>query len=167
MEDRRVLLIGFGNPGRLDDGLGPALAEAVEKLGIPHVDVDADYQLTVENSEAAARYETVVFADADTACEAPFYLKPLAPADNKNPGFSSHSVSPAEVLGLARTLFHSDCQGYLLGIRGYEFNEFKEALSEGAERNLASALTFIEPVLRARTFSAAVQKCGGACNNIN
>ena len=31
----KALVIGYGNPGRLDDGLGPALAEAVEKLDLP------------------------------------------------------------------------------------------------------------------------------------
>ena len=38
----KTLLIGYGNPGRLDDGLGPALAEAVAKLAIPGVTVEAD-----------------------------------------------------------------------------------------------------------------------------
>ena len=28
MSTERVLLIGYGNPGRLDDGLGPAAAAA-------------------------------------------------------------------------------------------------------------------------------------------
>ena len=50
---RKVLLIGYGNPGRLDDGLGPALAAAVEKLAIPGVTVDADYQLNVEDAAAS------------------------------------------------------------------------------------------------------------------
>ena len=27
----KVLIIGYGNPGRLDDGLGPALADLMEK----------------------------------------------------------------------------------------------------------------------------------------
>jgi len=30
----KVLLIGFGNPGRLDDGLGPALAEIFEEKSL-------------------------------------------------------------------------------------------------------------------------------------
>ena len=30
-----VLLLGYGNPGRLDDGLGPALAAQVECLACP------------------------------------------------------------------------------------------------------------------------------------
>jgi DNA-binding response OmpR family regulator len=45
----RVLVIGYGNPGRLDDGLGPALAETLQRLDLPGVTVDADYQLTAED----------------------------------------------------------------------------------------------------------------------
>ena len=31
---KKILIIGFGNPGRLDDGLGPKLAEEFEKKDI-------------------------------------------------------------------------------------------------------------------------------------
>ena len=34
---RRLLVIGYGNPGRLDDGLGPAFAAQVERLQLPDV----------------------------------------------------------------------------------------------------------------------------------
>ena len=34
-----MLLLGYGNPGRLDDGLGPALAAQVERLALPGVTV--------------------------------------------------------------------------------------------------------------------------------
>ena len=60
----RRLLIGFGNPGRKDDGLGPMLARILERDGIAGLDVDSDYQLTVEDAEAVARYDEVVFADS-------------------------------------------------------------------------------------------------------
>ena len=37
-----MLLIGYGNAGRGDDGLGPAFAERIEAAGLPGVDVDID-----------------------------------------------------------------------------------------------------------------------------
>ena len=49
-----VLVIGYGNPGRMDDGLGPATIDELEKLAIDGVDLDADYQLTVEDAAAVA-----------------------------------------------------------------------------------------------------------------
>ena len=45
--ETRVLLLCYGNPGRLDDGLGPAFGEVLERESLPGVTVDLDYQLTV------------------------------------------------------------------------------------------------------------------------
>jgi len=136
-----VLLIGFGNPGRCDDGLGPALAQQLEGLGIVGLEVDSDYQLTVEDAEAVSRYEVVVFVDASVNGAEPFEFKRLEP--HGSPGFSSHSVEPEEVLMLAKTLFGKTPKAYMLGIRGYEFNEFGEGLSAKAAENLKAAVEFV------------------------
>jgi hydrogenase maturation protease len=143
----KVLLIGYGNPGRLDDGLGPALAEAVGALGLPGVAVDADYQLTVEHAHAVAQHDVVVFADAAVSGKEPFSFSRLKPAETAGPGFTSHGVEPDEVLGLARDLFASRTRGYMLGIRGYRFSEFGERLSEKAQTNLAEAVRFIAGIV--------------------
>ena len=47
---RRILLLGYGNPGRCDDGLGPAFAARIEARGLPGLDVFTDYQLTVDHA---------------------------------------------------------------------------------------------------------------------
>ncbi len=145
-----VLLIGYGNPGRQDDGLGPALAAAVERLGLPGVTVDANYQLTVEDAAAVARHEVAIFADADTAGPGPFRFRTLEPEATLS--FSTHSVSPGAVLALAGELFGARTRGFVLGIRGYVFNEYEEALSDEARGNLAAAVRFIERVLRTGAF---------------
>jgi hydrogenase maturation protease len=156
----KILLIGYGNPGRLDDGLGPALAEAVASLAIPAVTVESDYQLGVEDAATVAAHEVVVFADASVSGPEPFAFCPVRPAAEACVGFSSHSVEPAAVLALARELFRARTRGYALGIRGYRFNEFGEHLSDQAEANLAAALRFIVPVLRDGHFEAAVRGGG-------
>ncbi|MDT8323211.1 MAG: hydrogenase maturation protease [Bacteroidota bacterium] len=142
---RRILLIGYGNPGRLDDGLGPALAAAVEKLAPAGVTVDSDYQLTVEDASDVAAHDIVIFADASTSGTEPYYVEAVEAKAALS--FSSHSVEPAVLLHLAQTLFEAKTRGYILGIRGYEFNEFGEGLSEPAAQNLEKALQFIKLVL--------------------
>lgn len=149
----RVLLIGYGNPGRLDDGLGPALAEMLEKKHLPGLTVDADYQLTVEHSKQVADHDVVIFADASINGEEPFFFKPLPPRAAMS--FSSHSVEPQAVLAMAQDLFHSPTRGFALGIRGYEFNEFGERLSEKASQNLKQAETFLLKVLQKPTLLEA------------
>lgn len=151
-----VLVIGYGNPGRLDDGLGPALVEALEKLGLAGVDLDADYQLLVEDAAAAAAHKVVVFADAAEAGPEPFFFRTVEPKGEL--GFSSHGCQPGQIMALARELFQARTKGYILGIRGYEFNEFREALSNAAKANLAAATEFIVKVIRSRDFEAAAEK---------
>ena len=138
-----LLLIGYGNPGRLDDGLGPLLAEAVENLNLPGVTVDSDYQLIVDDAAEVAKHETVLFVDASINGAEPFFVKRVFPAGGKI-SFSSHSVSPEGVLTLAAELFQAEPEAFVLGIRGYEFDEFGERLSEKAKANLAKAIEYVE-----------------------
>lgn len=147
----RVLLIGYGNPGRLDDGLGPALAAAIEEMKIPGLTVDSDYQLTVEHAHEVSNHDVVIFADASVSAPDPFTFERLNP--KRGMGIGTHSVEPHEVLALAHDLFQSEVEGYILAIRGHEFDEFAEQLSEKARANLQAALDFIVDVIRRRAFA--------------
>jgi len=136
----RILVIGYGNPGRRDDGLGPALAARLEALGLPGVTVESDYQLSIEHAERAARHDIVVFADAaaDIDGHAPFYLRSVQPAPDAF--HFSHSVSPQAVLHLAAQCFDSRPRGWLLGIRPVDLDSFAEGLTPQAQTNLGAAL---------------------------
>jgi hydrogenase maturation protease len=136
----RVLFLGYGNPGRLDDGLGAAFVHEVEKINLPGVDAEADYQLSVEDAATVGSYEVVVFVDASVSGTEPFEFLPVKPENGL--GFSSHAVKPEGVLALAQELFGKTPEAYLLGIRGYEYNEFGERLSPKAEENLSAAVLF-------------------------
>lgn len=151
MERREtVLLLGYGNPGRLDDGLGAALAAQVELLALPGVTVQADYQLCLEDAEAVARHDVVIFADAATSGAEPFSFQTVD-ADSSL-SFSTHALRPEAVLGLAQKLFGARIDGYTLGIRGYAFNTFEESLTEQGRANLAAAVAFIRRVCEHGSF---------------
>lgn len=149
----RVLLLGYGNPGRLDDGLGVALAAQVEQLALPGVRVESDYQLCLEDAEAVAGHDVVIFADASTSGGEPFSFTRIEPV--RGISFSTHSLRPEAVLGLAAELFGARTEGYLLGIRGYAFNEYDESLTDRGRANLEAAATFVERVCREGSFSQA------------
>ena len=158
---RSVLLIGFGNPGRLDDGLGPALAEAVEelgseRLGLGRLEAVTCYQLAVEHAEEAARFDAVVFADADMVGPEPFDFQPLRP--KLEAAFTTHDVAPATVLGLAHRVFGAETAGYMLSIRGYQFDDFGECLSPEAKANLAEAVEFCKSQLASRISTPTEQE---------
>ncbi len=151
-QSSRVLVIGFGNPGRLDDGLGPALAAELEVLNLSDVTVDANYQLTVEDSDAVKDHDVVIFADASVDCREPFEFYPILPEAKTH--FSSHFLAPEDVLGLAQDAFSARTRGFVLAIRGYEFNEFGERLSQQAATNLQAAKQFLVDRIQKRDFDS-------------
>jgi len=143
--DETVLVVGWGNPGRLDDALGPRLVEWLGALGIPGVHAETAYQLQVEHADAVASADLVVFVDADAEGPAPFLARPLEPSGR--PAFSTHALTPGTVLALAADLFGVRPRAVLLGIRGYAFDGFGERLTPGAENNLRAARAWIAAAL--------------------
>jgi hydrogenase maturation protease len=150
---RKILVIGYGNPGRLDDGLGPAFAEACEALALPGVTVESAYQLAIEDARTVAEHDVVVFVDASMTAPEPFSFQRVEanPAAN----FSSHIVEPEGIVALAQQLYKAETEAYTLGIRGYAFDGFGESLSERANANMAAALTFLNEVVRGGSFREA------------
>lgn len=142
----KTLLIGIGNPGRGDDGLGPALVERLtgnrppERTVLPaaggSVDAYWTYQLSIEDASLLREYGRVVFADAAVDAAAPAELLPLAPAASI--AFTSHEMSPASVLALAEELYGGSPAARLLRIGGAEWG-FIERLSAEAGRHLDEA----------------------------
>lgn len=146
---RKILLIGFGNPAREDDGLGIAVAEAVEKMEIEGVSVDSNYQLTVEDAATIAEHDIVIFADASIEGEEPFSFFEIIPSED--PKMDSHSMEPDSLMGLAKEAFNAKAEGYMLGIRGYSFSMFTETMTKKALENLEKTLNFLLPMLRSGT----------------
>lgn len=130
-------LIGYGNPARGDDGLGPSFAARIAERDVPGLVVSIDYQLSVDHALSIADAPRVIFVDAMMDAEVPFRFEALAPATTRD--LWSHSLSPASVLALAETLYGARPEAYVLGIRGVEFGEVKEGLSPQAQENLQCA----------------------------
>lgn len=136
-----TLVIAWGNPGRRDDGLGAAFAAAVDALGLPCLAVESGYQLQIEDAPRLAAFDRVWFIDADRCGDAPFRVRRVEP-EAGGIGFTSHGFSPGRLLALARDLFGGAPEAWLMGIRGYDFDEFGEGLSPQAQSNLADAVAF-------------------------
>jgi len=171
-----MLILGWGNPGRGDDGLGPEFVAAIETLGLPGIAVDSDYQLQVENAADVARFRRVLFVDADRSGAEPFWLGRLRP-DERSLSFSTHSVAPAAVLALARDLFGAEPEAWIMGIRGYDFDEFLEQLSDRARSNLDQAVESLKSAIQGDGLQAveprtamkpiAYDNEGGQCQTTN
>jgi hydrogenase maturation protease len=145
---QRVLIIGFGNPGRADDGLGPALVARVEAWAPPGVDVESDYQLAIEHAQQVADHDLVIFADADASAGAPFRLRRVRP--EPAPSFTSHAVSPGAVLALADRCFGRRPEAWLLGLHAADLRSFREGLSPEGEAALMAAEARLRRILSLR-----------------
>ena len=135
-----TLLIGYGNPGRGDDGLGPAFARRIAARQLPGLTVEIDYQLTVDHALMIADAGRVVFADAALDAEAAFYFRSVEEATSGSLG--SHAIGPADAMTLSRLLFGAAPPGFVLGLRGAAYGEMAEGLSEVACVSLDAAEAF-------------------------
>lgn len=101
-----------------------------------------------------AAHDVVVFMDACVCGSEPFTFGPIQP--ERAVSFSSHSMTPPTVLALAQELFGASTRGYVLGVRGYCFDEFSERLSPQAQMNLDAARRFLEVLLQDEVFRSPV-----------
>ena len=136
-----IQVIGYGNPGRQDDGLGPAFAKSLRHMGYTFP-ISDPYQLTVEDALSFSDDTLVIFVDAAKSLPSPFTFEEVHPGTEH--GLSSHSVSPESLLQLSETVFSVRPRAYILAIKGYEFDDFEESLSPKAQQNLDDALAFFE-----------------------
>lgn len=146
----KILIYGYGNPGRQDDGLGPRCAgiidEWIHKESISNVITDSNYQLNIEDAAEIANFDMVIFADASVADIQDYKLEEVT-ADKAAIEFTMHAVSPAYVLDLCRKIYKKDPKTYLLHIKGYEF-DFIEEITERARKNLERACEFLKEFVK-------------------
>lgn len=135
-----MLLLGIGNCGRADDGLGWAFVDRMDSMGYDFCDIEYRYQLQVEDAELISGYDLVIFVDAsqDTFGEG-FDMAPCLAAGHAF--FSTHAQAPAAIVHLANELYHSFPTAYLLAISGKEW-ALQSSLSIQGEKNLEAAVSF-------------------------
>jgi len=140
----KLLIFGYGNPGRGDDGLGPAFVDEIERLGLADVECLADMQLQVEHVMDMQGRELVLFVDADMSCHEPFEICEIGPEQDDS--YSSHAMSPQALLhSYSKVLKEKPPLTFLLRIRGEAF-ELGDEFSAIARSHLKDALQQLEPL---------------------
>jgi len=145
----KILIYGYGNPGRQDDGLGNAfvdkLQEWVKEENLKGFEFDSNYQLNIEDAAEVAEHDLVIFADASTEDIEDFILTQVDASTNVT--FTTHAASPGYIVKLCRDIYKKIPATYLLHIKGYEW-DFKEGLSEKAIQNLEKSLETMKSKLK-------------------
>ena len=93
----RVLVLGYGNPGRQDDGLGPAAAAGIDTLGWPNLTAFDNYQLNIEDALDVAAHDVVWFVDASKTCPSPYEVHEVVPSLTID--FTSHLLAAGNRAG--------------------------------------------------------------------
>jgi hydrogenase maturation protease len=138
----KTLLIGIGNSGRKDDGLGWLLTEKVEDSGLFLGDTVMRYQLQIEDAELISHYDTVIFVDAcREKLNNGFELRPCNAAPSFS--FTTHEIAPESILHLCQDLYQQSPKAFLLLIEGKEW-PLEIGLSPTASTHLEKAWMFLE-----------------------
>ncbi len=138
----KVLLFGYGNPGRGDDALGLMLANQIVQRKSEYVTCQTDMQLLIEHVTDLTGYDRVIFVDADMSCDEPYVFSVVHAM--KDESYTSHALTPAALLYIFQQVYQYDAPpAFLMRIRGYNF-ELGDALGEQAVRNLQESVRYID-----------------------
>lgn len=140
-----VLVIGYGNSLRGDDGIGPYVAEMLARREMPFVVVQSTTQLLPELAEEVAGARGVIFVDAcRIAGPCPVHIHRLNPTANDCR--QGHCVGPQDVLWLASTCFGRIPPAWLVAVAAYEF-DLNNGLSSVARANALEAVTLVAELI--------------------
>jgi hydrogenase maturation protease len=135
-----MLVIGIGNSGRSDDGLGWAFLDRIGKDRLFSGQAEYRYQLQVEDAALASTAERLVFVDAcRDDLEGGYRWTICAPLSDFQ--FTTHTLPPGAVMHYCKTLFEREPMAHLLEIQGFRW-DLRVGLSRPAEANLERALAF-------------------------
>jgi hydrogenase maturation protease len=136
-----VVIIGYGNPLREDDGAGWYVVDRLaERLG-DSAKVLRLHQLTPELALDLSRADLVVFVDARVEhLERGVVIEPLEPADSPA---RSHYCSPAALLATSQLLYGRAPDAWLASIPAHALG-FAETLTPETRAAADSAVSRIE-----------------------
>jgi hydrogenase maturation protease len=137
-----TLLIGIGNSGRSDDGLGWAFLDRIQQEAAFDGRVEYRYQLQVEDAALINDAEHVIFVDSYRG-ELPngFQLARCEPL--REFAFTTHVLPPGAVLSLCQDLYKRVPRADALMIQGTCW-DLRIGMSREAERRLENALVFFK-----------------------
>jgi hydrogenase maturation protease len=145
----QLVVFGWGNDARGDDGLGPLMLERVARAGLADVTTVEDFQLQIEHALDLEGADMALFLDAGRETPDPFVFAEIGP--RRDASHTTHALSPEALLDVAeRALRRPPPPSFVLCVRGERF-ELGAPLSAEAAVRLEAASTFLESLMAERT----------------
>jgi hydrogenase maturation protease len=143
---RKLLILGYGNPDREDDGVAWHILRALTiKLGLvpPEsyedefpgadvIDLDFQLQLTPERAEDIASYPYVCFIDAHTG-NIPETVRLISVESEFQNSPFTHHLTPQSLMSMCETIYGKKPDAALLSVLGHRFLFTRELSQETAE----------------------------------
>jgi len=161
--DKKILLLGYGNVDRQDDGVAwHILAHVSKQIDRPantaetgSVDSHEPFQLTGENpdflfvlqltpelAETVAQFDRVCFVDAHTGnIEEDIRFQKIEGQFQSSP--FTHHLTAQTLLVLAETLYGKKPEAFLLSVRGFEFGFSQDLSLATGQLSLQAAQTLV------------------------
>lgn len=123
-----ILLIGYGNPLRRDDGAGRVLARRLNRaLKARGIDVDLiiSHQLTPEMAEDIAEPDVsaAIFIDASVSSEKKPTITPISEAVSTSK--LGHHLVPEVLMAYAHVLYNRQPPAWTVALPGFDFEHGK------------------------------------------
>lgn len=147
-ERDKLLIIGFGNPHRRDDGIGPQVSDGLKnRFGdVEGVSMMSLHQLGPELAEDLGEATGVIFIDADhSRLRGGLLWSRIRPVPSMVSAV--HSLTAGELLGLTKLLYNRCPPAWMVSVEGRDFS-FGEELSKEAADNAELATVEIAGVIR-------------------
>lgn len=157
-----ILIIGYGNPLRGDDGVGWRVVEEVQRrqaeanhqsfdpaqdkssiTNLQSIEAIACHQLMPELAETISRTERVIFVDAAEGSPPGDVAVQTVVAKQPQPGAFTHHVDPAGLLAYAAMLYGRSPTAFLVTINADRMG-YEETLSPVIEAALPDLIAQIE-----------------------
>jgi hydrogenase maturation protease len=144
---KSVLVIGYGNTLRGDDGAGVQAAELIAERH-PEIACIYTHQLTPELAERIAESDIVFFIDAQVELQevTARLIEPKTEIDQPR----THFFSPASLLSFSQQLYgRTPSRAYLVGIPASEF-EFSEHVSSATAKAIIECMNIVDRLLSSK-----------------
>jgi hydrogenase maturation protease len=139
--EHKYLLIGIGNYGRQDDGLGWEFLDILISNKPENAVCEYRFQLQIEDAELLDNFDTVIFIDASKKKLKNGFEWSVCKSSQKY-SFSTHALKPETILYLSENLYGHEPNAYILAIEGHEW-ELQNGLTKKAKKNLEKAYYFL------------------------
>ena len=128
-----ILIIGYGNTLRGDDGFGPLAARLLEERAIPGVEVIIAHQLNPELAASLAEARFAVFIDATEGSTPGAITVTSVELRDIGPSGATHYFEPGTLLALAKFVYGQAPEAVLITAVARSFEHGEEISSEMRE----------------------------------